>query len=305
VSAAHGVETWLVRSLAAGVRARSWERSLGPAARLGDLARVLGLRRHVAEDNLARAFPERSAAARAEILREHYRELGRVVAEYARLAELARAAPGRVVSAIRGGEHLDAARGRGAILLSGHFGNFELLAAVLAQRQPVDVVVRPLSNPGVEAMLARERMASGLGMIPAAGIRRVYEALRAGRWVALLADQDARSHGAFVPFLGRPASTATGPARIALATRAPILMGFVTREPDGRMSLDVEPPLSPADPDAPDATFRLTALHAARLEARVRARPEMWFWLHRRWKTVPPPAGTRAAAAVTVTEEPA
>ena len=153
--------------------------------------------------------------------------------------------------------------------------------------------------------MARERERSGLTAIPAdRGVRRVYESLRAGRWVALLADQDARRHGVFVPFLGRPASTALGPARIALATGAPILMGFVTREPDGRMVLEVEPPLAIPDPGAPDAALRLTALHTARLEAQVRARPEMWFWLHRRWKTAPPAesrdpaaAPTRAAAA--------
>ena len=126
----------------------------------------------------------------------------------------------------------------GAILLTGHFGNFELGGAMLGQLHAVDVVVRPLSNPGVEALLARERERAGLTAIPAdRGIRRVYASLRAGRWVAMVGDQDARHHGAFVPFLGRPASTALGPARIALATGAPILMGFVTREPAASMRI--------------------------------------------------------------------
>lgn len=143
-------------------------------------------------------------------------------------------------------------------------------------------------------MLARERSGAGLSAIPAdAGIRRVYESLRAGRWVAMLADQDARRHGAFVPFLGRPASTALGPARIAIGARVPIVMGFVTRRPDRRVVLDVEPHLFAPDPGAPDAALRLTALHTARLESWVRARPEMWFWLHRRWKTVPPAGAER------------
>jgi len=289
LSAAHAIETLLVRALLAGVRSWSWERALGPGARLGDLAWALGLRRRVAEENLARAFPDRGDAERAEILRAHYRELGRVVAEYARLGELARAPVGRVVAAVRGREHLERARGRGAILLSGHFGNFELVGAHCAQIHPTDFVVRPLGNPGVEALLARERAAAGVGVISAdIGVRAIYEALRAGRWVAMVADQDARRAGAFVPFLGRPASTATGPARIALATGAPIIMGFVTRCADGRMDLDVEPPLAPVDPRAPEAAVTLTALHTARLEAWVRRRPELWFWLHRRWKTRPP-----------------
>jgi KDO2-lipid IV(A) lauroyltransferase len=288
VSTSHAFETLLVRALAAGVRTLAWQRSLGVGARLGDLARGLGLRRRVAEENLARAFPERSAEQRAGILREHYREMGRVVVEYARLAELARAPGGRVFAEVRGLEHFELLRGRGAILLTGHFGNFELGGAMLGQMHPTDVVVRPLSNPGVEALLARERARAGLTAIPAdRGIRRVYESLRSGRWVAMVGDQDARRQGWFVPFLGRPASTALGPARISLATGAPIVMGFVTRELDGRMRLDVEAPLAIPDPEAPDAAQRLTALHSARLEAWVRTRPEMWFWLHRRWKTAP------------------
>jgi Kdo2-lipid IVA lauroyltransferase/acyltransferase len=288
VSASHAFEALLVRALTGGVQAMSWRASLGFGASLGGLAHRLGVRRRVAEENLALAFPERSAAERAEILRAHYRELGRVVVEYARLAELARAPRGRVFAEVRGFQHFEPLRGRGAIMLTGHFGNFELGGAMLGQLHPVDVVVRPLSNARVEAILARERVRAGVGVISAdRGIRRVYDALRGGRWIAMLADQDARRQGVFVPFLGRPASTALGPARISLATGAPIVMGFVTRGADGRMTLDIEPPLTVDDPAAPDAALRLTALHVARLETWVRARPEMWFWLHRRWKTRP------------------
>ncbi len=291
--ARHALETLLVRALVGGARALPWRRSLTLGRALGDGARAAGLRRRVAEDNLARAFPERGPAERDAILREHYRELGRVVVEYARLAELARSPGETRVAAVRGLEHLDAARGRGAILLTGHYGNFEALGAWIGQRHPVDAVTRPLSNAGVDALLARERFAAGLGTIDAdSGIRRVYHSLRAGRWVAMVADQDARHHGVFVPFLGRLASTATGPARMALAARVPIIMGFVTRRADLRLELDIEPPLTAPDPRAADAAIALTALHVSRLEARVRARPELWFWLHRRWKT-PPPARSR------------
>jgi KDO2-lipid IV(A) lauroyltransferase len=91
-----------------------------------------------------------------------------------------------------------------------------------------------------------------------------------------------------VPFFGRLTSTPIGPARIALATGACFLSAFATRTPDGRIVVEVEAPLVVPEPHAPDAVERLTALHVARLEARVRARPEFWFWLHRRWKTPPP-----------------
>jgi len=255
---------------------------------------TIGVRRRTAEDNLARAFPSWPEDRRRQVLRDHYRELGRVVAEYARLAELARAPEGEVFAEVRGAEHLERARleRKGAILLSGHFGNFELAGAFLGRMNPVDLVVRPLSNPGVEALIARQREAAGVGQIPAgASLRRVYEALLANRWVALVADQDARRHGTFVSFLGRPASTPIGPARLSLATGAPIIMGFCVRRPDGLHELHVDPPLKVEDPAAGDAPERLTALHTARLEEWVHRHPELWFWLHRRWKTPPPPAG--------------
>jgi KDO2-lipid IV(A) lauroyltransferase len=291
MKATHALEAVLVRALAAGAGALPWHATLGLGAALGEAAGALGLRREVAAANLARAFPERTPAERAAILRAHYRELGRVAAEYPRLGELVRAPAGEVVARVSGLEHLERVRaaGRGAILLSGHVGNFELQGALLGQRHPVDFVVRPLSNPAVESLLSRARAGAGVGEISAAtGTRKVYEALRANRWVAMLGDQDARRQGVFVPFFGHPASTAIGPARFALATGAPIVMGFDLREPDGRHVLEIDPPLEPGDPGAPDAVERLTALHVARLEQVVRARPESWFWLHRRWKTAPP-----------------
>ncbi|MEO5617435.1 MAG: lysophospholipid acyltransferase family protein, partial [Candidatus Eisenbacteria bacterium] len=94
--------------------------------------------------------------------------------------------------------------------------------------------------------------------------------------------------GVFVPFLGIPASTPVGPARMALALGAPIVMGFCWRRPDGRFEIDYEPALAGTG-RGDDAVLRLTALHTDRLTAWVRRMPEMWFWLHRRWKTVPAP----------------
>jgi KDO2-lipid IV(A) lauroyltransferase len=176
------------------------------------------------------------------------------------------------------------------ILLTGHLGNFELMGASLARFNPVDFVTQPLSNPGAERWIADLRRACGVGTLSThGGVKRVFTALRAGRWVAMLADQDARSRGVFVPFFGRPASTPEGPARIALATGAPIVFGSCVRRDDGRHGLRVAPPLVP-EGDARDveAVRTLTARHTAILEDAVRERPASWFWLHRRWKTAPP-----------------
>ncbi len=289
---AHTLESLLLQTATGAVRGVSWRTSLGLGARLGDAARALGLRRRVAERNLELASPGWDAAERVRILRDHYREVGRIAAEYARLPELVAAGPGEVVAGVKGVEHLEAAEraARGAILLTGHFGNFELLGAWLGRRHATDFVVRPLANPQAEHWIRRQRAASGVGTLSTEGsARRVYESLRTNRWIGMLADQDARRSGVFVPFMGRPASTATGPVRIALATGAAIVMGFQVRLPDGRHVLEIEPLVDPG-PDGRDAVLRLTALHTARLEAWVRRYPHNWFWLHRRWKTAPPAA---------------
>jgi KDO2-lipid IV(A) lauroyltransferase len=298
VKATRGAEALLVRMLFSRLRAGAWTGSLAAGAALGAIAHDLGIRRRVAADNLARAFPERPAGERADLLRAHYRELGRVAAEYARLDELARAPEGEVIAALRGGEHLERARaaGRGGILLTGHFGNFELMGAVASRIWPIDCVVQPLANPGVEETIMRVRAAAGMRLIPATtGLRRMLQALRANRFIAVLADQDARRHGVFVPFLGRLASTPVGPARLSLAAGSPIITGFIHRRPDGRHEIDLEEPIAPPDPGDPDPVVTLTARHAARLERRVRERPEHWFWLHRRWKTAAPEAAPAAA----------
>jgi len=283
----HDLEHFLVRAAFGASRGLSRAHALNMGAAVGALAYRLGIRARVARENLARAFPEWSAEQREETLKRHYAELGRVALEYASLAELVRAPLGEVLIEVVGIEHLERARGRGAILLSGHFGNFEFEGARLGQMNPVDFVVRPLSNPRVEEEVRRLRAGAGVGTIDAGSVREVYRAIRAGRWVAMLADQDARRQGIFVPFLGTPASTVLGPARIALATGAPIIMGFDFRQEDGRHVLEVQPPLEAPDPASPDAAETLTRRHVEVLEQMIRRRPEAWFWLHRRWKTRP------------------
>ena len=286
----HEFEAMLVNLLAGAATGMSWRRSLGLGSLLGDVAWHLRLRRKVAEDNLKLAFPHMPPSERTRILIEHYRELGQAALEYPRMGELVRAPASAVVAELDGFEHLEAARagGKGAILLTGHYGNFELLGAWLGRINPVSFVVKPLSNPLVERLLTGWRRAAGVELIPlGVGVRRVFEALAENRWVAMVADQDAREKGVFVPFFGRPASTPVGPAEIALRTGAPIVMGFVVRRRDGRHTLTVTPAIEAPPPGTVNAALQLTAAHTARLEQWVRRHPEMWFWLHRRWKTTP------------------
>ena len=183
--------------------------------------------------------------------------------------------------------------------MTGHFGNFELFGAYFTRLNPIDFVVKPLSNPRVDALVSDLRRRAGVGIIPlGGGLKHVFRSLRAGRWVAMLADQDARRHGVFVPFFGRLASTPEGPARLALQTGAPIMMGFIRRRPDGRHRVKFEPAYFPAGEPTEDNVRAVTAWHTARLEREIRESPEQWFWLHRRWKTAPPPTDEDAHAPV-------
>src|SRR5213075_692391 len=157
--------------------------------------------------------------------------------------------------------------------------------AMVAREFPMVFFAKPLSNPSAEAWVSALRRRAGLDVMqPGAGVRGVIRRLRAGGTVAMLADQDARRDGVFVPFFGRLASTPTGPAWLSLATGAPIVFCTCARAPDGRLELRFVRALVPeGEADDAQAVRALTARHTALLEAAVRERPAQWFWLHKRW----------------------
>lgn len=293
------LEALLARALRATVRTLPGRAALLLGARLGDVARLVGLRRKVALANLALAFPERPAAERSRILAAHYRDVGMMMCEAARGAATLHAQAGEVVVHTRGLEHLEEAKlaGRGAIILTAHFGDFGLLGAWLGRLNPLYMFGKPLQNPAVEALLVQTCEETGMRrIVGGVGLRRLVAGLRSNHWVMMLADQDAGRDGVFVPFMGRLCSTTAAPAEISLRTGAPIIMAFITRREDGRNDVDVLPPLVLDRPDRADAVERLTAAHVATLERWVRMHPHMWFWLHRRWKTPPPTAPRRDGA---------
>jgi KDO2-lipid IV(A) lauroyltransferase len=285
------IEGALVEGWTSVARSVPLARAQGWGARLGAVAGWLGVRREVARDNLRHAFPEKTTGERDAILRENYREMGRVLADYSRLGLVASIPRDELLSRVDGMEHVETAlsRGRGILVLSGHFSSFELCVRVAAGTIPLTFLARRIRNAHVEGWIARQRLQAGIRTIDVhRDVRPAYTTLSEGGVVAMLADQDAGRSGVFVPFLGRPASTYLGPARMVLHTGATLLMGVTVREPDGRFRMELCAPIDPADPAAPDAAERLTARHVAQLETWVRRYPAMWFWVHRRWKSQPP-----------------
>lgn len=264
-------------------------------AGLGSLAYAVGIRREVVLDHLSRVFgEERSKAELARIARESYRNFGRTTFEFGRFPRLDARAIEETVS-LEGGEHLDRAlaEGKGAILVAGHFGNWELAATLATRGYPLTFLVGEQHNTLVDGLMNRLRARFGVEIVPLTGsLMGVLRALRRNRIVAMLSDQDAGRSGIFVDFLGLPASTPYGPGRIAARTGAPVVPGNAVRRPGGRHSLVFRPPVPPAPEGASpeEAARHYTQAYTTALEDFVRRHPEQYFWMHRRWKTRPPEA---------------
>ncbi|HAD81749.1 MAG: hypothetical protein A2509_10770 [Candidatus Edwardsbacteria bacterium RIFOXYD12_FULL_50_11] len=288
----HRLEYAWLASLGWMARVLPEKTAAAAGARLGGLAfDVFRIRRKVALDNLAQAFPEKKTGEIKDIARSLYRNLGKNLLEFLRFPKLTGGDIKNKVKLI-GQEHLDRAikSGQGALLISSHFGNWELYSAsIAAYGYPLSVVVYEQHNPLADRMMNQLRRAKNIEVIfkPDAP-RAILKALARNRFVAILIDQDAGPDGVFVDFMGRPASTAKGPAVFAIRTGAPLLTGVIVRQGDGGHVGYIEPAVY-AEPakDREQETLRLTAWVTAVMEKYVRKYPDHWYWVHRRWKTKP------------------
>jgi len=266
---------------------------------LGKLAfSILRIRRRVALENLAHAFPEKSAAALKNIARRSYENFGMMLLEYLRLPKLA---PEELLQRIsfampreQNPYEQALALGKGAICMTGHFGNWEYMGALVALMQyPMVYLYQEQNNPYVDALIRDIRTQMKMPSIPrGAALRGILKALREKKFVALLADQDAGANGIFVDFLGRPASTAQGPAAFVLKSGAPIVFCVAIREPHGRhrveaelLTFDFSKNGTITQAKAEEQQRLITEAWTKVLEKNIRQYPDHWFWMHRRWKT--------------------
>jgi KDO2-lipid IV(A) lauroyltransferase len=296
------IEARALRTLGWIARSLSFERASDLGAFVGRAAwRLLGRRRQIAIDNVTRALGPAPQGVPAEtIARRALEQLGRTFLEFLALPAHSRES---LLARIEF-TGFDPARqwveeGKGAVFLTGHFGNWELLGAAFGWTfAPAHYVLPRQTNPASDAYLNEIR--SDLGIICHViedGMLAPMRAVRRGAFLGMLPDQDARKIGIHVPFFGRPASTLTGPARLAIAANVPIVIAMMERTGRGRFRAWVVRILE-AKPDADeDAEIeRLTREINEAFEEVIRARPDHWYWIHRRWKT-PPPAAAPAAAA--------
>jgi len=253
--------------------------------------------RHVAiaADNLHHAFPDWDAARLDATARNVYAHFGGVLFDLLWLQGRSRDEILSLVE-IHGREHVEAAigAGKGVVYCAAHFGNFEINAIAHGWLfGPVSVVARPLDNPALDARLCALRTASGNTVIPKRkALSSVVKAIREGGGVAILLDQNVQAKdGIFVDFFGRPAATTTVAAALALKTGCALIPCHFEMGADGRHRTYYEPPLTWTTTGSREGDIALITQELAhRTEAWIRGRPEQWLWIHRRWKTRPPPA---------------
>lgn len=268
---------------------------------------VLRIRRRVVDENLARAFPTESPRWRGRVARGSYVHLAR---ESAALLRERAVGAGAVLERVhfQGLELLmDAlSQGKGAILVTGHLGNWELTGSALAMTGvPLDAVAMRQKNPLFHEEMARSRRELGLRVIfKADATRSILQALRDGRAVGLLADQNVWAGALWVEFFGTPSATTRGPALLARRTGAPLILALGIRTASWPPAYTVTFQSLPVEfTDDLEADLHVTTRRYLKaLEKWVRRYPEQYFWHHRRWKrtafsatasgTAPPGRGT-------------
>jgi KDO2-lipid IV(A) lauroyltransferase len=249
--------------------------------------------RRIALANLEVAFPKRSADECRTIAKAMFRHFGRLLLELLKYSSLSRAE--QLAQVDWEGEErvrLALAQGKGILFCTGHFGYWEQQALAHALRfEPMAVMARPLDNPWLHDFLERVRTSNGNPVVYRRGaVRKAMRLLADRKSVGILIDQHMTSPDAiYVDFFGRPAATTSTLAALALRTGAPVIPLFAFPLPGGRYRMIYEHPVQPPDEDTPDAVRLFTQRCTDVLEMHVRRHPELWLWMHRRWRDAPGP----------------
>ncbi len=256
----------------------------------GSLAyRIIGGRRRIALENLRHAFPDLTEKDRRAIALGSVRNSGIAIFELLwfpnltdrKLRQLVRPVNPELIH--RGHE-----QGKGMVMLSGHFGNWELIALAMARLtgHPFTIIVQTQSNTLVDREINRHRCLFGNTVVPMEhAVREMLRTLQRGDVVAIAPDQSGPMEGVFVDFFGRSVATHQGPAVFALKSKAVMQMGFIVRSRDGTYDVTLEEvPTADLNGPSEENVLELTRRHTALLEKYIRQHPDHWLWMHRRWK---------------------
>ena len=295
----HYIEYGLVAAIRALLFLMPRRTAIWCGRRLGGLFYLLD-RRHRREvlANLDLAFgEEKSPAEKRRIARGSYWHFGGIFFDFLRSPALSIRKIERITE-VRGWENLEEAysRGKGVLLLTAHYGFWELMGVAQGFRgRPISVIARHLDNPLLERMLHRYRTRSGNTVVyKQNAVKEIFRALRKNEAAAVLIDQNiSPRQGVFVDFFGVPASTTPILSAIALKSGAPIVPAFSQPLLGGRWRFIYEPAIEVSGGgDRSEAIQTITQQCTAIIERYIRHRPDLWLWMHRRWKARPPMEAT-------------
>ncbi len=281
---------WIVRLIRFCARLLPYRLGVWTGGMLGAIAfYVLPRERKRALQHLTLVFHEKGDAWVRRTARRCFMHLGKALLE-AMLMDTVRLA--RIVD-FQGEENLQnaIAQGRGVVFVTGHIGNWELLAGAVALRYSVSVVAAPIEPEEVNDMILGLRVGLGVRTIlrgkPGAS-RELIRVFKENRMLGILIDQDTDVESVFVDFMGMPAWTPTAAVSMALKFGAPLLFGFIRRIEKNRHLITVEGPLElMRTGDDEKDTIANTAMLTKKIESCILEDPEQWVWMHRRWRRQP------------------
>ena len=286
---------WILHSWGAFV---SWL-SLKSALRLGRAlgwiyGSVIRYHRQDAIDALTRSFPEKNKKEILRIVSDMYANLGMNLIELCRLRKMNHDYFGQFID-VEGLEHVQDAldtRGKGALILTAHFGNWDLLCTVTPSPIigfPITVITKEIKQKVLHDFWIATREKYGVKFVPKQNsYRRCLSALKKNELIGFILDQNMiDKEGVFVDFFGKPACTSPGLAFMSAQSKAPVIPAFIVRKPNGHHRVNIYPPIEPPKDRTPESIQAATQQYTKVIEDNIKKHPEQWIWLHRRWKTQP------------------
>ncbi|MDR1418049.1 MAG: lysophospholipid acyltransferase family protein [Endomicrobium sp.] len=249
-------------------------------------------RKQLVLTNISLSFPEKSKEEVNRIAKNTYKTFIKVFIDMFFISKMSDENIEKMLAYDKNMIEKALSKGKGLVLLSAHFGNWELSALAFAKKYPVALIVAKQSNDFVDTMIESFRSKEGFNVLnfqrdDKMSFRKIVKALRKNQVLAILGDQDAGHKGVFLPFMGRLASTPKGPAFFALRTGSPIITAFGVCQKDGSMKMKLEELQMPNSGNEEKDIEIINTIYNKRLEEVIKENPDQWFWFHRRWNTRP------------------
>lgn len=279
--------SWLFAAVPASA-SRSWGRGIGRI-----MARLLGRKVALAEDQLRMAFPDWSDERIARTARRVFVTQGLLLSETLRRIGRPKINPLDEIDHDPG-QMADfeaiMAQGRGGLVLTAHINNYEYLSAWAARRFAMTITAKKIKPKALGDFVQQMRRDGNITEVPHHGsYRSLLRAVKAGGVIGFIMDQNMiHREGVFVTFFGRPACTTAGLAMLSVQAQTPVVPVFILRDGD-RYRVKMLPPIPPPVDRSVEALQDATQHYSNAIESVIREQPESWIWMHRRWKTAPKP----------------